>query len=836
MLRALRHPLRAFVMGTAALCFVIDMALTSGIVAAVVGAVVGVFVGEMLAGSKLRLSWILALLSSTAGIALAIAALLIRTESLVTMFSLAGALRIVGFLHYGGIAFFATAMMRATAKRHPAWLSLELCFVVLAVAAAFAAHRHGVIARPLWLSDFAWRRGLDPADALMAIGVAAALASVSLLVFERKGRLSLAALQLLPLIAMIAVSFLEVRGADADRGDASPDAMEAQGDPPQEDPEHDDHGQGGGGSDGGVPDAGSSSRQDGGTRGGSDGGTRDGGGSSGSDGGARDGGGGSGSDGGARDGGGASGGGDGGSDGGGGASSSSDGGSSGGFEGWDAGLDDSERPPPQINEGGGGGGQSVPRHAEDMLETPPPTGEAAAAPVAVVLFENDYSPPSESYYFREDAWSEFNGSRLVPSLMEGADRDIAPRFPAGRLNVEAPPEDGRTAVAATVALMIEHPRPFAVESPVYYADARNPNPARFRRAYRFMSRSQSAPYADLLGHRAGNPAWTPEVRAMYLEPHTDPRFSEYAMEIVNAMPPRRRNDPFARAVAIKLRLDQELTYSTRERHADAPDPTVDFFFGNRIGYCVHFAHAAVYLYRAAGVPARVGVGYASQEANRRGGSALLIKSGDAHAWPEIYLEGVGWIVLDIAAHENLDPPGLPQDEDLQRLLGEMAREQPPDPEDEVRPRATRMPSARTIGMTLFWLFLLVLGAILLALYATKLWRRLAPGFAGKVQLPRVAFRAALDRLAEVGASREFGETREQFAARVAALSPSFERATALAMAARLGAPAAVEAREEHDPRRWKEISKAVRLELRRNTKWWRRIIGLLHPAAFFDAR
>jgi pimeloyl-ACP methyl ester carboxylesterase len=42
------------------------------------------------------------------------------------------------------------------------------------VAAALAAHRGGVVARPLWLSDFAWRRDLDPADVLVGIGVAAA--------------------------------------------------------------------------------------------------------------------------------------------------------------------------------------------------------------------------------------------------------------------------------------------------------------------------------------------------------------------------------------------------------------------------------------------------------------------------------------------------------------------------------------------------------------------------------------------------------------------------------------------------------------------------------------
>ena len=852
LLRLARHPLRALAMGLAAFCVVSDIALTTGIVSAVLGAMLGVFAGEIFGRSRLKLGWVLGGLALFALGAIGLAAAMVRIESLVSALGTAGALRSVGFLRYGAVAFAVVTAMRASARRRPALLAIELGFVVLAVASALAAHRHGVIARPLWLSDWAWRHGIDPSDILVALGVAAALLAISLLLFERKGRLSFAVLPLLPLLAMLAVSCLEVSGAGPELGEASPDAGDEDGDEPHDmdEGDEDDHGQGSadGGRDGDAGarrDGGSSSGGDAGVRdggaGSGDGGARDGG-TSGGDGGAQDGGsGGPGLDGG--DGGGSGGGGDastdgGGSGGGADGGSTDGGGGGGGWEGWDAGLDDLELPPADTSSGDGEGGGSGGPPPDDLFDQPPATGDASAAPMAIVLFESDYSPPSGTYYFRQDVWSDFNGTRLVPSRLPEADREVARRFPAGRLEVLAPPEEGRTAVMATVALMVEQDTPFALESAVYFGDARNPNRQRFRRAYRFLSRSQSLEYAELLGRRAGNPEWPPELRELYLRQHPDPRFFELATEIVNEMPPARQSDPFARAVAIKLWLDQRLTYSTRERHADVEDPTADFLFGNRIGYCVHFSHAATFLYRGAGVPARVGVGYATPEANRRGGSALLVRSGEAHAWPEIYLEGVGWIVLDIAAHENLDPPGPPSDDDLQRLLGEMAREQPPDPADEARQEEDRQrtPPASVIGWSLLILFSLALAAILLVLYGVKLWRRVAPAFVGRAKLPRVAYRLALDRLAEVGLSRELGETREQFAKRVAPTAPSFEKATEMVLAAKLGAPAPVESRAEHDPAQWKEVTKGIRLEVAQHTKWWRRMLGLLHPVAFLDAR
>lgn len=74
--------------------------------------------------------------------------------------------------------------------------------------------------------------------------------------------------------------------------------------------------------------------------------------------------------------------------------------------------------------------------------------------------------------------------------------------------------------------------------------------------------------------------------------------------------------------------------------------TVDaFLFNSRQGYCAHFAGSFVFLMRAAGVPARVVVGYQGGEFNQKG-NYLAVYQYSAHAWAEVWLAGEGWRRVD----------------------------------------------------------------------------------------------------------------------------------------------------------------------------------------------
>jgi hypothetical protein len=315
----------------------------------------------------------------------------------------------------------------------------------------------------------------------------------------------------------------------------------------------------------------------------------------------------------------------------------------------------------------------------------------------------------------------------------------------------------------------------------------------------------------------------------YTEGSQDPRFAALAGEADALLKPEYRHDPFAQAAAIQFWLGQNSVYSLSSNHEEAADPVSDFLFGDRTGHCVYLAHSAALLFRAQGIPARVGAGYAVDARNRGSGSSLLVRARDAHAWPEIYLDGAGWIPMDIAPAKSLVPPEEAPDQGLQQMLGEMARGQGGTPPQEQPPPAggDLQEALRQAATAAYRMALPLLALALATLYAIKLWRRVVVYLCGEAALPRVAYRAALDRLAETGRRREFGQPREVFAGALAdsvpALGPLTELHTAAALAR---APRAL-------PRAtFLQLDRRVAAEVAASSRPLVRLIGVLNPFAW----
>ena len=81
---------------------------------------------------------------------------------------------------------------------------------------------------------------------------------------------------------------------------------------------------------------------------------------------------------------------------------------------------------------------------------------------------------------------------------------------------------------------------------------------------------------------------------------------------------------------------------------------------SRQGYSVHYATAAAMMFRYFGVPARYVEGYylSSEEVKNYGSmEEITLTEGHAHAWTEIYLDGIGWIPFEVT-------PGYIDEEEL----------------------------------------------------------------------------------------------------------------------------------------------------------------------------
>ncbi len=80
------------------------------------------------------------------------------------------------------------------------------------------------------------------------------------------------------------------------------------------------------------------------------------------------------------------------------------------------------------------------------------------------------------------------------------------------------------------------------------------------------------------------------------------------------------------------------------RDVDTPEAFLDYFLlESKQGFCSYFATAFVLLAQAEGFPARYAEGFC---VSMEDSTEAMVYSNMSHAWPEVYLEGVGWIPFE----------------------------------------------------------------------------------------------------------------------------------------------------------------------------------------------
>ncbi|NEB91188.1 transglutaminaseTgpA domain-containing protein [Streptomyces bauhiniae] len=83
------------------------------------------------------------------------------------------------------------------------------------------------------------------------------------------------------------------------------------------------------------------------------------------------------------------------------------------------------------------------------------------------------------------------------------------------------------------------------------------------------------------------------------------------------------------------------------------------FLKKKEGFCVHFSFAMAAMARTLGIPARVAVGFAPGTPQGDGSVSVSLK--DAHAWPELYFQGVGWTRFEPTPTRGTTPAYTQQD-------------------------------------------------------------------------------------------------------------------------------------------------------------------------------
>ncbi|WP_406449198.1 DUF3488 and transglutaminase-like domain-containing protein [Streptomyces sp. NBC_00876] len=101
------------------------------------------------------------------------------------------------------------------------------------------------------------------------------------------------------------------------------------------------------------------------------------------------------------------------------------------------------------------------------------------------------------------------------------------------------------------------------------------------------------------------------------------------------------SNAYERAVKLQnyFSTDGGFTYDTSV-NSGTGGAAIARFLKDKRGFCVHFSFTMAAMARTLGIPARVAVGFTPGTAQSDGSMSVGLR--DAHAWPELYFEGIGW--------------------------------------------------------------------------------------------------------------------------------------------------------------------------------------------------
>ena len=270
-----------------------------------------------------------------------------------------------------------------------------------------------------------------------------------------------------------------------------------------------------------------------------------------------------------------------------------------------------------------------------------------------VRFDRPPGMPTDAMYWRGPVLWRLDGQRWLPRHEIGEDRAV----PAVEPPAAAP---GAEPLRYTVVLEPTDQRwLFGLEMPVSI-----PDDARFTPDYQLVAEQ---PVDELRLYRMAS---APDYRLRAPTPEE----RQAALALPAGVSERMRRlvaDWRAGGAGAGEVVEHALAFFHREpfRYTLLPpelggNPTDEFLFETRAGFCEHYAASFVVLMRLAGIPSRIVLGYLGGEHNPISGD-YLVRQSDAHAWAEVWIAGEGWSRVDPTA--AVDPARVEHDNQLGRL-------------------------------------------------------------------------------------------------------------------------------------------------------------------------
>lgn len=266
-----------------------------------------------------------------------------------------------------------------------------------------------------------------------------------------------------------------------------------------------------------------------------------------------------------------------------------------------------------------------------------------------VEFPNHDMPDIDDLYWRGivlwqtdgNGWER--GPEAVPSPTGWVTRALPDTTASGRLTAPDAPELG--IIQDITQPASPNPWVYALDTPVSQIQETVLMPG-------LVSEWRDGPTGTMTYRAISNPAlrpadWGSLARRFSLQlPQTlDPRIPALAAHLTRG------------AVTIDQVVDRAVAWFTANGFVYSLEPgemganaTATFLFEKRKGFCAHYATAFGTLMRAAGIPARVVLGYRGGEINPQGGF-LVVRQSQAHAWAEVWTgrRETGWRRVDLTS-------------------------------------------------------------------------------------------------------------------------------------------------------------------------------------------